>query len=191
MPTHIIDFELPYCSKLPEHLSSDLDSRRYTQRRFLVERFLKEMPGHGRDELASRYQYNVESYGEYGIYLKRPTQLNKGFDFTVNICGMCFKKNRRYSNPSHQDIINASFSCKNVYPNEYALVKTAIIDIYNCMEAKLCAISATFMDFEEVNRPIQIILLAIRWLFMEQDCAYWNYSGREMFYNALHEHNLV
>ncbi len=186
-----INYELPYCSELPKHLHSDLDSRRYTQRRFLIERFLNEIPGHGSGEHASRYQYNVESYGEYGIFLKRPTQLNNGFDFTVNVHGMYFKKNRRYSNPSHQDIFNALSDCKDLYPDNYERVRTAITEIYNCMETDLHLIHANFMDYEKIEHPIQIILLAIRWLFMEQDCAYWNYSGRRMFFNALSERGLI
>jgi len=30
-----------------------------------------------------------------------------------------------------------------------------------------------------------------RTLFMEQDCAYWNYSGRKMFFDALSERGLI
>ena len=49
----------------------------------------------------------------------------------------------------------------------------------------------TFHDYEDVEHPVEIIILAIKWLFMEQDCAYWNYSGRAMFYSALKEKGLV
>jgi len=47
----------------------------------------------------------------------------------------------------------------------------------------------TFHDFEGTEHPIEIILLAVKWLFMEQDCAYWNYSGRAIF--ALRERELA
>ena len=80
---------------------------RFSMRKNLIQTFLHEKPGTGIGDNASRYRYNVEQFGNYGIFLKRPTQLNKGFDFTVNIDGLFFKKNRRYSNPSHQDIIDA------------------------------------------------------------------------------------
>ena len=66
--------------------------------------FTLEEPGIGKGENCSKYHYIVEHYGEYSIVLKRPTGLNKDFDFTVNISGMYFKKNRRYSNPSHNDL---------------------------------------------------------------------------------------
>lgn len=80
--------------------------------------------------------------------MKRPTQLNKGFDFTVNVRGMYFKKNKRYSNPSHQDIFNALAYCKNEYPDEYSAVRNAIIEIYHCRDADLSYINACFSDFE-------------------------------------------
>ena len=38
---------------------------------------------------------------------------------------------------------------------------------------------------------ILIILLAIKWLFIEQDITYWNWSGRNMLYNHLIEMGLV
>lgn len=54
--------------------------------------FTLEEPGIGKGENCSKYHYIVEHYGEYSIVLKRPTGLNKGFDFTVNISGMYFKR---------------------------------------------------------------------------------------------------
>lgn len=165
---------------------------RVLKRKELISKMLEEECGTGKGNNCSRYTYFVESYGEYGIYLKRPTQLNKGFDFTVNISGMWFKKNRRYSNPSHQDIFNALLDCKSNYPNEYNIVKSIIAKIYNCEDTDLStSLNVYFHDYEGINRPIEIILLAIKWLFMEQDCAYWNYSGRSMFYKGLLEQKLV
>lgn len=48
-----------------------------------------------------------------------------------------------------------------------------------------------FDDYAGNKHPIEIILLAVKWLFMEQDCAYWNYSGRAMFYSVLQENGLI
>ena len=103
---------------------------RYQKRQALISCFLNEEAGTGRGDDASRYQYNVESYGDYGIFLKRPTQLNKGFDFTVNVHGMYFKKNRRYSNPSHNDIFEALICCRKECPDEYDSVRDAILLIF-------------------------------------------------------------
>lgn len=178
MPTYFINYKLPVLN-------------RSQMRQALISCFLKETAGTGRGNNASRYQYNVETYGNYGIYLRRPTQLNKGFDFTVNVEGMYFKKNRRYSNPSHLDIFNALTYCLNTYPDEYDAVRNAIIDIYNCKDTDLSQIQACFSDYDGTEHPIQIILLAIKWLFMEQDCAYWNYSGRSMLFVELKKRGLV
>ena len=178
MSTNICNYRLP-------------NGNRQQKRQSLIICFLNEEPGNGKGIDASRYQYNVESYGDYEIFLKRPTQLNKGFDFTVNVHGMYFKKSRRYSNPSHNDIFDALIFCKHEYPNEYKAVRKAIIAIYKCEDIDLSHINAYFLDFEGKAHPIQIILLAIKWLFMEQDCAYWNYSGRQMLFEHLANHGLV
>mgnify|MGYP000992918875 CR=1 FL=1 len=179
MSFHEINFTLP---------SGD----RQTMRKTLISAMLNEEPGSGNGELGSRYQYNVEIFQEYGIFLKRPTQLNKGFDFTVNTKGVIFKKNRRYSNPSHQDIFDALVDCKNNYPDEYYRVINIIARIYQCENVDFdVPMVLTFRDFEGAEHPIEIILLAIKWLFMEQDCAYWNYSGRAMFFSALKKRELA
>lgn len=176
--TKTIQYTLPY-------------GNRAFMRSELIKTFLEEEAGTGIGTNASRYQYNVENFLGYGIFLKRPTQLNKGFDFTVNIDGLYFKKNRRYSNPSHQDIINALFDCKKNCPSIYPTIVSEIKTIYSCTSLHLHESGATFDDYNGDKHPIEIILLAIKWLFMEQDCAYWNYSGRNMFYEALESHDLV
>lgn len=76
-------------------------------------------------------------------------------------------------------------------PDEYDAIREAIISIYECDDIDLSHINAYFLDFEGTEHPIQIILLAIKWLFMEQDCAYWNYSGCRMLFEGLFESGLV
>lgn len=178
MPKYVCNYTLP-------------NGNRQQKRQALITCFLNEEAGTGRGDKASRYQYNVEYYGNYEIFLKRPTQLNKGFDFTVNVKGLYFKKNRRYSNPSHNDIFEALLYCKKECPKEYDDVRETIIAIYECNDIDLSYINAYFLDFEGTAHPIQIILLAIKWLFMEQDCAYWNYSGRRMLFEELTKRELA
>lgn len=181
MPTYTIDFNL-------------MSTNRVQMRRDLISQFMLESPGNGRGNDASHYIYNVETLNSnYAIQLKRPTQLNKGFDFTVNIVGMYFKKQIRYTNPSHADIKYALTDCKERFPNIYeTIIMPTIEDIYNCKNVKFEELSgATFSDNQGSQHPIEIILLAIKWLFMEQDCAYWNYSGRKMLYDTLKENCLV
>ncbi len=174
----IIDYSLP---------SGD----RFTMRENLIQTFLGEQPGTGNGNNASRYRYNVEQFGNYSIFLNRPTQLNKGFDFTVNINGLFFKKNRRYSSPSHQDIIDALTDCKINFPHIYPSIAQKLQQIYDCEPVFPVPSGGTFCDYTGNRHPIEIILLAVKWLFMEQDCAYWNYSGRAMFYNVLRENELI
>ncbi|NLI59575.1 MAG: hypothetical protein GX387_13915 [Clostridium sp.] len=179
MSFHEINFQLPI-------------SDRRTMRRTLISTMLNEEPGTGIGPLASRYQYNVEYFQQYGIYLKRPTQLNKGFDFTVNTRGLWFKKNRRYSNPSHQDIFDALKNCKSNFAENYKCIVEAITEIYHCRNVDFSTpMGPVFNDYDGQEHPIEIILLAIKWLFMEQDCAYWNYSGRAMLYLALQKEGLA
>jgi len=81
--------------------------------------------------------------------------------------------------------------CRNECPDEYDAVRDAIVSIYECDDIDLSHINAYFLDVEGTEHPIQIILLAIKWLFMEQDCAYWNYSGRRMLFEELYESGLA
>ena len=164
---------------------------RISMRKNLIQTFLRENPGLGIGDNASRYHYNVEHFGDYGIFLKRPTQLNKGFDFTVNIKGLFFKKKRRYSNPSHQDIIDALTDCKIDFPHIYPSIAQKLQQIYDCEPFSVAPSGAIFCDYAGNEHPIEVILLAVKWLFMEQDCAYWNYSGRAMFYGVLQKNELI
>lgn len=116
--TQIINYSLPLGDRI-------------SMRKNLIQAFLRETPGTGIGDNASRYQYNVEKFGNYSIFLKRPTQLNKGFDFTVNIDGLFFKRNRRYSNPSHQDIIDTLTDCKINFPRIYPVIAQKLQQIYD------------------------------------------------------------
>lgn len=164
---------------------------RITIRKEIAELFISETPGTGKEDNCSRYHYYVEKYNDYQIVLKRPTGLNKGLDFTVNIFGMFFRKNRRYQNPSHQDIISGLKYAKKNYDN-YKLIKDLINKIYNCESVSFdCLKNVFFLDGDKVERPIALLLLAIKWLFIEQDITYWNWSGRNMLMNKLKEEGLA
>lgn len=154
---------------------------------------LEETPGTGKRNACSRYEYIVEEYNNiYRIFLKRPSRLNKGFDFTVNIQGLWFKKQRRYRHPSHDDIFEILEYCYNEYPQQYRIVSSLIEDIFFCRTINLSTpLNIFFKDFNGNEHPIEIILLTIKWLFIEQDCAYWNYSGRYMLFHELKDRNLV
>lgn len=165
-------------------------SSRVEARKNVVEAFLKESCGSKSE--TSRYEYNVEKYEDLKIVLKRPGVFKKGFDFTVNIRGMYFKKNRRYENPSFEDIVNALNYAKKMFPNDYKYVKNEIKNIFDVEPYDFSKLkNIYFMDYENKKQPIAIILLAIKWLFISEDISYWNWSGRNMFMDNLKENNLA
>ena len=129
-----------------------IENSRADYRRTLTELFLNEP--NGAAGAPSDFEYNVET-DDVGnrIYLKRPTNLNKGFDFEVRVSNQRFKHVGRkgrvsHSNrPSHGNIIDAF----------------------------------TFQS----GCPVDMICRCIKWLFIEQDITYWNWSGRNMLYNGI------
>ncbi len=178
---------------LTKQIHELLAGSRVEARREIVELFLNEQCGTGKDELSSKYEYKVEQYNDYSILLKRPAALNKGFDFIVHIDGMYFKSSRRHTNPSHNDIIQTLQKVKDSIPEEqYNNIKISIRNIYNLEEFDILSIrNIYFTDCDNQQRPIAIIILAIKWLFIEQDVTYWNWSGRAMLMNGLIDNSLV
>jgi hypothetical protein len=148
-----------------------LSTTREGIRKELIEKFLEEKAGTGKGDECSKYHYIVEKIGSYSIILKRPAALNKGLDFTVNVDGMYFMKNKKYSSPSHNNIFDA---LTQIIDNEkYSIIKHALFQIYNCEPFNEEMISdITFIDFQGITRPISIILFAVKWLFIEQDVTY-------------------
>lgn len=161
-------------------------------RRKVVLEFLNENFGTGKEDLASRYEYTVEKYKDYSIILKRPGNRKKGFDFSVNTIGIFYKKTRRYTAPSFDDIKNALSYSKEHFSTEYELVKQIIEQIFNVKTYDLSTVQdIKFVDYEGKEHPIAVIVLAIKWIFIAEDISYWNWSGRNKFMNELKEQNLV
>ena len=169
-------------------------TNRKDMRQSLIMKFLEEDAGDGNGELTKKYRYNVEKIRNYAVYLLRPAFLNKGFDFTVHLQGLSFEGSRDPSRLRHQDAIDVLTKCKNVYGKDVYRnkIKIFIEKIYSCNEFTFTSpLGIFFKDSSGADHPIEIVLLAIKWLFMEQDCTYWNYSGRKMFYEKLKSLNLV
>ncbi len=166
-------------------------TNRIQMRKDVINLFSAELPGTGTGNNASRYEYTVEQYQTYSVVLKRPANLNKGFDFTVNVVGLKFRKKKCYQNPSHNDIIAALSYCKSNNQNYNNVIIPIIRDIFNCRNVNLGNSGFTFVDYLGQSHPIEIILLALKWLFIEQDFTYWNNSGRYMLFNILHSQNLA
>ncbi len=145
--------------------------------------FLKEQPGTGNGQLRSDFHYAVENLsGSRQVVLRRPAFLNKGFDFGVAVPGVNFG-NRHRELPRHQTIL-ADLRAKKAFDTaRFVAVQTLIDRIYNCENVPDSDIPN--MDYESVGYPLDHILKISKWLFIEQDITYWNFSGRAMFYSSL------
>lgn len=158
-------------------------SDRVSIRHELINIFLDEEPGSGTGELCSHYIYFVEDLPtNQRVYLKRPAMLNKGFDFEVHAENLNFGVNRFKSRPSHSDVISDLNLKQAENPVLFQQVLRMIDDLFNCQE-----IDQEELQSFQFNKgfPIEVMLKVIKWLFIEQDITYWNWSGRSMFYKAI------
>ena len=166
---------------------SNAGSRNEVRIRVLKE-FLKEEPGTGKGDAATHYTYYVErlSNGKR-IFLTRPAFLNKQFDFVINVEGGNFKNKKSgktRTNPTHDDIFSDLKAKKSNNPENYKKLFSLMQRIYNCQEIP----SQEYESLEfDTGYPVDLILLVTKWYFIEQDIAYWNYSGRAMFMSGIPE----
>ncbi len=171
-------------------LSLPANLNRKDTRDFVIQTFLSEQPGTGKGNLCSKYIYIAEQLNNRNILLKRPAVLNKGVDFTVHVEKINFRnKGGSVDMPSHSDIVNDLTVKSNASPSIYNNIKTLIIDLYNCRNVTIqqCTqnpINAGLLTTTEV-------IMAMKWLFIEQDVTYWNWSGRNMLFSYLQANNLV
>ena len=151
-------------------------------RKEIINIFMNEVPGTGKGELTSKYNYIVMKKGDKEVYLKRPAQFNNGFDFTLNVSNINFNPNgRATSRPTHGNIIDDLILKKQTNASLYNELKIQIEKIYNCLNPDKA-------DFNfRIGIDSEILLECIKWLFVEQDVTYWNYSGRAMFYSGIQE----
>lgn len=158
---------------------------RRTIREQVVKAFLNEEPGTGKGELCSVYFYEVEQLSDgKTVFLKRPGRLNKGFDFEINVSDTNFGTNRRTTMPSHANIFEDLKEKEVENPQEFKKVLTLIERLYNC-EIVSCA-ELRSLKFQK-GHPIEMILKAVKWLFIEQDVTYWNWSGRNMLFSGIQD----
>ncbi len=165
-------------------------------RKELLHLFLQEKSGLDVKEGKSTYKYIVERVNQYVVYLQRPAPLNKGFDFVVCVENMYFKLGggRRHRNPSHQDITTILRAHKQCFPQEYNKIRELINRIFLCENFNIAEETKDLSPFENCDNkmtPIAVILYCIKWLFIEQDITYWNWSGRKMLFNHLQKNDLV
>jgi len=139
---------------------------------------MEEDPGKGNRELASRYKYIVENFLDgRKLYLIRPAQYKMGFDFQI------WMENWYQSNinkmPSYLDIIQDLKNKKEENPHRFNILLSGIDKIYICEDDDriLDWLKSKKVDFSD-GENIYVLLKTIKWMFIEQDIRYWNYSGR-------------
>lgn len=149
----------------------------------VVQTLSKETPGNGRGELASKYTYYVETLSDGNrIYLKRPAFLHNGFDFVVCIENYDFNpKGRRRNYPTHDDMITDLIAKKRSNPVKYQQLFAILKLMYECQKVDEKDMIIKF----DYGFSSDMIIKTLKWLFIEQDIRYWNYSGRDMLWNAI------
>lgn len=152
-------------------------------RKELVNIFLEEEKGTGKGEDCSHYDYTAEKIpGDYEIHLRRPAVLNKGFDFVVRVPNVSFHDGRQSDVPSHNDVFSDIQIKLSKQPELKEPLKQAIEKVYNCQ-------MLTNKDIAQIpfktGVPTGVLLAVIKWLFIEQDITYWNWTGRDMLYGGL------
>ena len=144
----------------------------------VVDALAAETPGTGNGEDASKYIYYVETLNSGDrVYLQRPANLHNGFDFmyALKTPTMLCRGSEEGTSPSTKTWL---WIYKQKAENEemYA-VHGLLRRVFECED-----VSDDEMDSNPFSTglPVDHILKAIKWLFIEQDIRYWNYSGRNM-----------
>lgn len=149
----------------------------------VVDELSKEQPGQGKGDLASRYTYYVETLSDGNrIYLKRPANLHNGFDFVVGVENYNFNPSgRRRNYPKHDDIIQDLISKKKESAEQYNNLFSVLLKVYKCDLINEYKMNIEFKS----GYSSELIIKTLKWLFIEQDIRYWNYSGRDMLWNVI------
>ena len=151
----------------------------------VVNKLSEELPGTGKSDLASRYTYYVETLKDGNrVYLQRPANLHNGFDFLVCVENTNYatqgKRKRNY--PKHKDLNNDLLLKRSENKEMYNQLYDILHKIYSCHDVD----ESEYKHISFVSGlPVDHIIKTIKWLFIEQDIRYWNYSGREMTWSIV------
>lgn len=156
---------------------------RSASRRAVAEKWLEE-------SAYTNYRYNVErcASGSW-VYLLRPTWLNKGFDFQVNVEGFRSvtrtAKGQTKEMPSHTDVVHDLEAKLKAHPDLGESLFSAVCEVYDCAEPSAVLAHRGKLASVEVGLPPDQLLFIIKWLFIEQDVTYWLQTGRDMLMAAI------
>lgn len=167
-----------------EYNFSNAGSRNDVRMR-VVQKFSEEKSGTGSGDYASRYIYYVETL-ENGdrVYLKRPANLHNGFDFLVCVENMNYAQEgeKVRNNPKHTDLEKDLLMKKEKQPEEYKKLYGLLLKVFECEDVLEEEMKS--LNFES-GFSVDHILKTMKWLFIEQDIRYWNYSGRNMTWSIV------
>lgn len=151
----------------------------------VIDAMAKELHGTGTDNDASKYIYYVETLSDgKRVYLQRPANLHNGFDFLVCVENINYAKTgeRRRNYPKHTDF-GEDLRRKKVENREmYSKLFHVLQQVYECHDVSDSELSGIKFT---TGYPVDHIVKAIKWLFIEQDIRYWNYSGRNMTWGII------
>lgn len=165
-------------------LFSNEGSRKDVRMR-VVEAFAEEIPGTGSGDAASKYIYYVETLKDGNrVYLQRPAKLHNGFDFLVCVENTNYSApgERSRNNPKHDDIGADLIKKKAENPELYKRLYMLLQKVYDCHDIE--EVEYADISFSS-GLPVDHILKVMKWLFIEQDIRYWNYSGRNMTWSLV------
>lgn len=151
---------------------------RRTLRRTIAQKWSDEDPH-------TNYRYNVEECASgKRVYLLRPTWLNKGFDFQVNVEGLIKvvkpAKGPTREMPAHGDLIHDLRSKLEKQRKNADVLFDAVSAVYDCSEpAEILGQMPRLASFK-AGWPVDQLLYIIKWLMIEQDVTYWLQTGRDM-----------
>lgn len=146
----------------------------------VVEQLALENPGTGSGNDASKYIYYVEQlYSGDRVYLQRPANLHNGFDFLVCVenTNYALPGERRRNYPKHTDFSVDLQKKKRENPEMYEQLYYLLLKVFECHDISDEEIKSIHF---ETGFSVDHIVKTIKWLFIEQDIRYWNYSGRNM-----------
>ncbi len=168
-----------------DKLSNNLEENRNNLRKVVIDEFLKERAGCGNKELTSKYKYFVEKLSSgQRVYLTRPVPLNKGFDFIIHVENCIFSNGK--DNPRHDDIISDLKFKKKKMSQEYEILLKALQEVFECKDPDAIYLKyKESLDALKCGLSAELILKVVKWLFIEQDIRYWNWSGRNMFMSGI------
>lgn len=138
----------------------------------------------------TNYRYNVERCANgKRVYLLRPTWLNKGFDFQVNVEGLVKVvkpgKGPTREMPSHGDVMHDLRSKLGKRPKDGDVLFDAVCAVYGCSEpAEVVKKMPRLVGFKE-GWPVDQLLYTLKWLMIEQDVTYWLQTGRDMLMSGI------